>query len=457
MVNAIAAHIRQSWLGYLLLVIIESTWLTALLVASTALQDATAPAPNWLVVAGSVLLNLSVNELPDRSARDYAAIALRVCAALLTIAVFNLQGISAVLVIFALYVTWHQRSLADLDTWDDRLRSSVFAGIGGVLVSIVIRAIAPAFSPVAAGEHLLFTLCFLVAALAGLSLAQRVEVLGTAALSSKGTKSWLISLTAGVAAAAMAVALAVSLPTVAGLVGVVLHLLGTIIGTILFYLLVPIAYVLFTFLFGPLADWLHGLQRNPVQQPAVSGAVGKPPIPQDTTTAMSFNPGPLLLWAVVMILAIVVIVVISRNVRARRSKTSRRSDERESVFAWSLLGAWLSGALGGVGSRLAATRLPSLSRRWREREPASARELYVLVQRYAAEVGEARESPQTAQEHCQQLCARFDALAPELQEVANAYAAEHYGGQAPPGGVASLLPAWHHIRTTLQEATPHGS
>jgi hypothetical protein len=235
----------------------------------------------------------------------------------------------------------------------------------------------------------------------------------------------------------------------AGLAG--LHLAGILLGVVLYYLFLPVAYLLFLLLYEPLSSLLRRFHLPPPQVQSGPNVFEQLRRQQESTSAALGSWLHLLLWLVIALAALFVLLLVSSGIRRRLDPSRRGSDLRESVWSWGLAGKWLAGLFRRTPS---GPRPPAFRRR--RGEPRSAREMYVELQRRAAVLGYARPPEQTAQEHCARLARRLPDVAAPLQRLAAGYGAERYGGMSPDATLPVLLLEWRQIVAACERAEKHG-
>jgi hypothetical protein len=267
-----------------------------------------------------------------------------------------------------------------------------------------------------------------------------------------GQKSWAIALAASAAAVVATVLLVLLVPGLARAGLAALHVAGNLLGLVLFYLFLPIAYLLFLLLYEPLSALLLRFHMPPPKVQSGPNVFEQLRRQQESTSAALGSWLHLLLWLVIGLAALFVLLLVSSGIRRRLDPTRRSSDLRESVWSWDVAGDWLAGLLRRAQPDLATSSL----RRWRG-EPRSAREMYVELQRRAATLGCARPPEQTAQEHCALLARRLPDVAKLLERLAAGYGAERYGGISAEATLPALLPEWRQIVAACELAGHHGS
>lgn len=437
-----------------LLAALESCWLFALAVFLAQVGEGAAPPAAALYLAA--FANLWFNLLPEPEGGSRLLLAGRLGAALLAVALLGLLPPRPEFVALALYLAWHARALAEVDVPEGRYRDSVFAGALGLAATLLARALAP--PPALATAQAVAVIAFAVLAPGALLLAQRLQLMEEEDLAPSGAKSWAIgggALIAGALATALLVLLVPGLAPL-GLAG--LQLLGRALGTALYFLLLPLAWLLFTLFYNPLL-WL--LQRIHIsrmprpQSPGADPALEQLRRQQETLNGLLSSWAHVALWLLLGLAALALLLTVGVGIRRRADPARRSRDQRRSVWRWSLFGDWLAGLLRQAAQAapgLAGLRLPGRV----AGPPRSARELYVDVQRRAAALGWARPPQQTALEHCALLARHLPTAATALETLAAGYGAERYGGTPPAQTLPALLPAWRQIVETCEARRTDG-
>ncbi|GEM_PF-4465528 len=442
----------------LLLALLETAWLVAVATVVGAMIGDNDSPPTPLLIALASFANLFFNLLPGAASGRVAGAAGRLGAAVLAILALGLFPPRVPFVLLALLLVWHARSLAEDDLPEARYRAAVVAGTLGVTVALLARTVLPAMPPAARTEQNWAALVFAAVALVSLVYAQRLQLMEEDELADSGRKIWgaaLAAVAGGAAATALLVALVPSLAR-AGLAG--LHLAASLVGTALYYLLLPVGYLLFAILYGPLLALLrraHAVQ--PPQQPRGANPLEQLRQQQEAMNHTLDGWLTIAMWVAIALAALAVLLLVSGAVRRRAETSQRASDQRESVWRWSYLGDWLAQLLRrrSTGQTLS---LPGRSgKRNANATPRSAREMYVSLQVRAARLGSGRLPRQTALEHCGDLAGRLPGVAPALRRLAVGYGDERYGAVAPAVVVPTLLDDWRQIVEACDVMEHHGT
>lgn len=439
-----------------LLAAIEACWLYAAAAVLGPATDAGVP-PAWPLLAAVIFANLLFNLLPVPDGGSRPLLAGRLGAAALGMLALGLFPLRATYVAFAIYVAWHARNLAEHEVAEERYRAAIFAGVIGVGAALLARALAGLPADLARAQDWAVA-GFAVAAPLSLALAQRLQLQAEEDLAPAGGKGWLIAggaVLAGIAATAALVAVA---PGTARLGLALLDLAGAALSTLVYYLLLPIAYLLFGVLYGPLSALLQRI--HPAARPAQPQNPGLLDQLRHQQETMNHSLGQWLgaaEWALIALAALVVLLIVSAGIRRRRDPSRRTPDARRSVWRWRFLRDWLAGLLRQAGELAVApaTLLPTASRR--PAVPRSAREAYLDVQARAVRLGWPAPPQHTAHEYCVTLGAKLPAAGQSLARLADAYGDEQYGGATPGGALPALLADWRQIVAESEAAAQHGT
>lgn len=435
-----------------LLALAESCWLYALAITLATLQPAGSPSPwpLWFTVS---VANLFANLLPEPASGDRLLLATRLLAAAAGIGLLGLLPPRPEYLALAVYLVWHSRAIAELDVPEARYRSTVFAGAVGVLAALLIRAFAPAPARELATAQTVAVAVFAGAALLSLLLAQRQQLIEEEDLAPGGGATWVIGGSAVGSAILVTGLLALLVPPAAHGGLALLQVLGNLLLAALYYLLLPVAFLFFALIYGPLSNLLHGLHLPPPRPPAQpEAALAKMRQQQALLNASLDHWLHVAGWLFVALVVLAVLLLVSGGIRRRADPARRGSEQRTNVWQWRLLGDWLAQR----GRRAAATAV-LLAHPTARGQPRSVREIYRDVQRRAGRLGCGRRPEQTALEHCAVLAQRLPAVAPALQRVAGGYGDERYGGVPPATTLPRLLPDWQAIVAACREDEANGT
>lgn len=436
-----------------LLALTESCWLYALAITLANAQPAGSPPP-WPLWFAVSIANLFANLLPEPAPGDRVLLATRLLAAAAGIGMLGLLPPRPEDLGLAVYLVWHSRALAELDVPEARYRSAVFAGAVGVLAALLIRAFARVQARELATAQMVAVAVFAAAALLSLLAAQRRQLIEEEDLTPSGGATWVIGGSAVGSAILVTGLLALVVPPAAHGGLTVLQMLGNLLMGALYYLLLPVAFLFFALIYGPLSNLLRGLHLPPPRPPAQpAAALAKMRQQQALLNASLDRWLHVAEWLLVALVVLGVLLLVSGGIRRRADPARRGSEQRASVWQWRLLGDWLAQR----GRRAAAATTVLLAHPTALGQPRSVREIYLDVQRRAGRLGYGRRPEQTALEHCAVLAQRLPDVAPSLQRVAVGYGDERYGGAPPATALPRLLPDWQAIVAACREDEAHGT
>lgn len=424
-----------------MLALTESCWLFVLASALAAVAGSGLPSlwPLWFAL---IYVNIFSNLLPETEAGDRVLLAARLLAAATAIAVLGPLPPRPEFLALAVYLVWHCRTLAELDVPEARYRASVFAGVIGVLIALLLHAILAGSQ---ASTQTVTVAAFAVTAVLSLMVAQRQQLVEEEDLAPSGGGAWVIAATAiGFVICGTALLVLLVPPVAQGGVAA-LAFLGNLLLLALFYLLLPIVSLFFNLLYGPLSALLRGLRLPPPRPPTQSNTAFEQLLRQQALLNSALDRwlhvGE---WILVGLIVLAVLVLVSGGIRRHLDPVRRRSEQRSSVWRWSLLADWLAQWRARAGA-VAIAAGTFLTRPGAAGQPHSVREAYLDVQRHASRLGYGRRPDQTALEHCGVLAERLPTVALALHRLAVGYGDEHYGGVAPAEALPPLLPDWRRI------------
>jgi hypothetical protein len=342
----------------------------------------------------------------------------------------------------------------------DRVESAFRRGLAAFVLFVPVAALtAPeryrALQAAAVPDAVAFFFLALTAfALAGLRVARRARPgEEPAPAPDRGWVGVMLGVVVGLLAVTVGLSLLLSLDLLALVASTILRPVLAVVAIVLLAIALPIAY-----LAAYLAELLRSLiDLSLIRQGQPFGGM-QAILDQLRERRQPVEPSPELVlasqWALLVVAAVVIAVVIAGALRWRRDRQEDEDAEelRESVWRWELLVAalrgWLAALLGrrrpvGAGSALAPDQRSAV-------EPpgaASVRELYRRVLALGAARGQPRRPAATPAEH---LPALQSALDPDedLSALTDAYVAARYGRVEPDDDqIAAAERAWRRVNT----------
>jgi hypothetical protein len=245
------------------------------------------------------------------------------------------------------------------------------------------------------------------------------------------TPFWLGSTLGGIAAVLMLAFVATQLIT-AGNLRAVIRLLNPIwavleaVGLFLARL--------FMLLMQPLLDWIIAFFQSHLDTEFLGQLTPAPEATPEPLSQVPVSPPAYLevlkyVFIALFILGVLALIAFSVHRARARAAERGRSEEREIDWQWSPPGKGLAHALRAgldkLGELLNLAGQFGLGQRFRA--AASIRWIYANLLRWAADLGQARQSSETPYEFQVTLRAAFPGLEAEMQAITEAYVRSHYG------------------------------